>query len=91
MILTKKKFTVFLVILLLVYVGIYIISWEHARNMLKQSLAANKTCIDSTYHYEYPPNQKPIYVQGNTEKCSGLNGYIEHGFLYIPKYKHVEL
>ena len=88
---SKRKFGLFLVILLLAYVAVYILSWEHARHTLKQSLAADKACIDSAYHYEYPPNQKPIYVQGNTEKCNNLSGNITHGFLYIPKYKHVEL
>ncbi len=87
--LSYKKFIALLIVLVLTYAGAFIFSWEHARNQLKQSLATISACIKSTYHYEYPPNQPRIYVQGNTEKCNKfLPGFIGHGFLYLPEYKH---
>jgi len=44
-----------LLVLVVVYVGMYIFSWGHAETLLKQGRAADKSCMDSTYHYEYPP------------------------------------
>ena len=78
-----------LLVLVVVYVGMYIFSWGHAETLLKQGRAADKSCMDSTYHYEYPPDQKPVYVQGDTEKCTHLIGYVGHGFLFMPSYKHI--
>lgn len=86
----KKLFVLFFV-LILVYVGVYIFSWEHARNQEKQTLAQISACIKSTYHYEYPPNQPRAYVQGNTEKCNKITpGFIGHGLLYMPEYKRLD-